>query len=249
VQSVSFMSQIETVDDSGTDLEQGLPSETPKVTVETAESPDDEELPGRIGHTDEELLMRAREINSCGKFIFTCYSELNTFLLLRAQDDILKLQNKLHDSVKGKDVWTDEDSEHLQNKLRQYRTCRNSSQLTLDEALALHKTILTWEHPPFKASHSAGEFLFGKMPQEQLLHQSSFSFPSSVAFRPASKSVKDFDGSDYVDLCPQNSTPINSFLQKILPKHFLFHGSDGRVVAYLQTQNQSCIMSLNSLIF
>jgi hypothetical protein len=101
----------------------------------------------------------------------------------------------------------------------------------------MQKTILTWEHPPFKASHSASEFLFGNLNPTRSLRFSRYSFPSAIAIGPASKSIKDFDGSDYVDLCPQNSTPINDFLRKVLPKHIRYNGADGKVVAYLQSQN------------
>ena len=194
------------------------------------------EAPRPVIHTDKDYLDRASEINKHGKFIFTCYSELNTFLLLRAQDEILKLQNKLHDCIKNEIPWTDEDSATLQRKLKQYRILSSASQLIVDDALSMQKSILTWEHPPFKASQSAGEFLFGKAEPTRPLHLSSYAFPSTVAYGRA-KSLKDFDGSDYVDLCPQNSTPINHFLRKVLPKHFGYNPEDGKVVAYLQSQN------------
>jgi hypothetical protein len=79
------------------------------------------EPPKPVVYTDKDFLERAREVNKHGIFIFTCYSELNTFLLLRAQDEILKLQNKLHDCINNDIPWTDEDSETLQQKLKQYR--------------------------------------------------------------------------------------------------------------------------------
>ena len=102
----------------------------------------------------------------------------------------------------------------------------------------MQKTILTWEHPPFKLSHSAEEFLFGKSGTAQPLHLTSYTFPSTIAFSAAGKPKNNFDGSDYVDLCPQNSTPINHFLRKVLPKHFGYNATDGKVVAYLQSQNE-----------
>ena len=104
----------------------------------------------------------------------------------------------------------------------------------------MQKTILEWEHPPFKVSHSAGEFLYGKVPKSaQTLRRATLSFPSSVALGPAPASIKDFDGSDYVDLCPQNSTPINGFLRKVFLPHFKYNAADGRITAYLQKNQGS----------
>ena len=113
------------------DLELALPSagtasEIPlkdplKDLVAAVESTTAEaQQPRQIGHSNKDLLKRAHEINERGQFIFTCYSELNTFLLLRSQDDILKLENKLNDSIEGIGEWTDEDFDNLQQKLRQY---------------------------------------------------------------------------------------------------------------------------------
>ena len=86
-------------------------------------------------------------------------------------------------------------------------------------------------------SHSAGEFLFSKVPSKSV-RTASYAFPTSVAFRPPKNPDKDFDGSDYVDLCPQNSSPIHSFLHKLLTQHFRFRPADGRVVAYVQSLNK-----------
>src|SRR5579871_1093225 len=109
------------------DIEQGLPSsEAPSaiplraVTEKLEADAKDAQGQNEFCHSNRDLLSRAREINENGRFIFACYSELNTFLLLRAQDDILRLQNKLEDSVKGLSTWTDIDSGDLQQKLRQY---------------------------------------------------------------------------------------------------------------------------------
>jgi hypothetical protein len=108
----------------------------------------------------------------------------------------------------------------------------------VDEALDMQKKILEWEHPPFKVSHSAGEFLYGKIPRRaQPLRRATMSFPSSVAFSPPAEPIKDFDGSDYVDLCPQNSTPINGFLRKVFLPHFKYNAEDGRITAYLQNNH------------
>lgn len=102
------------------DPEKGLPpSSLENLVVDSNGSDDDERR--QVKHTNEELLDRAREINASGKFIFSCFSELNTFLILRAQDEILRLQIKLHDSVKGKETWTEDDTDLLQEKLKQYR--------------------------------------------------------------------------------------------------------------------------------
>jgi hypothetical protein len=107
------MSAINTTDVINEDLEAGpASSDPPNGTLE---------VPKPVIHTDKDFLKRAREVNKHGIFIFTCYSELNTFLLLRAQDEILKLQNKLHDCINNEIPWTDEDSETLQRKLKQYR--------------------------------------------------------------------------------------------------------------------------------
>jgi len=228
------MSGTDTTDVINTDLEAGPAS--PDLQNDVSGAQINLEEPKPVIHTDKDYLARAREVNKHGKFIFTCYSELNTFLLLRTQDEILKLQIKLHDSIKNGPPWTDEDSTALQKKLKQYRILSSASQLIVDEALSMQKSILTWEHPPFKASQSAGEFLFGKEEPTRPLHLSSYAFPSAIAYGPA-KSLKDFDGSDYVDLCPQNSTPINHFLRKVLPKHISYNAEDGKIVAYLQSQN------------
>ena len=108
----------------------------------------------------------------------------------------------------------------------------------VDEALDMQKKILEWEHPPFKVSHSAGEFLYGKIPRRaHPLRRATLSFPSSVAFSPPAEPIKDFDGSDYVDLCPQNSTPINGFLRKVFLPHFKYNAEDGRITAYLQNNH------------
>jgi hypothetical protein len=100
------------------DLEQGMTSNTPAATTTVPVNPEQETNPP---HTDEQLLKRAREVNASGKFIFSCYSELNTFLLLKAQDEILRMQNKLHESVNGIGQWTEEDSTALRKKLTEYR--------------------------------------------------------------------------------------------------------------------------------
>ena len=111
--------------------------------------------------------------------------------------------------------------------------------LIVDETLEMQKTILEWEHPPFKVSHTAGEFLYGKVPKRASpLRTATLGFPSSISFGPAPNSIKDFDGSDYVDLCPQNSTPINGFLRKVFLPHFRYNAEDGRITAYLQNRNQ-----------
>jgi hypothetical protein len=232
------MSESDIIEETQKDLEKGIHTPDVQSTVNGGLEPPLNEARREITHTDKELLDRAREINSSGKFIFTCFSEMNTFLLLRSQQEILKLQNRLHDSIEGKGTWTEADSDDLQKKLSEYRMACRSSQLIVDGALEMQKTILTWEHPPFKISHSAGEFLFGKSATAPPLHLTSYAFPSAIAFGPAAQSTKDFDGSDYVDLCPQNSTPINHFLRKVLPQHFGYSAADGKVIAYLQSQNE-----------
>jgi hypothetical protein len=115
------MLELETIEVNQTiDLEHGIPQkDLPHIT--TVEAPPGQETTHRA-HTDEQLLKRAREVNASGKFIFSCFSELNTFLLLKAQDEILEMQNKLHESVNGIGEWTPGDSESLQKKLTQYRT-------------------------------------------------------------------------------------------------------------------------------
>jgi hypothetical protein len=115
------MLELETIEvNHPINLEHGIPHKDSLHigTVET--TPWQETTHAR--HTDEQLLNRAREVNASGKFIFSCYSELNTFLLLKAQEEILEMQNKLHESVKGIGEWTSEDSESLQKKLTAYRT-------------------------------------------------------------------------------------------------------------------------------
>lgn len=112
------MSEPDIIEETQQDLERG---DTLQSTANGGIEPPLNER-REITHTDKELLERAREVNSSGKFIFTCFSEMNTFLLLRSQQQILKLQNKLHDSVEGNGTWTDADSDDLQTKLNQYRT-------------------------------------------------------------------------------------------------------------------------------
>ena len=121
------MSEFDAIEEMKTDLERGVSTPNLQNPVIGGIDPPLNERPREIIHTDAELLKRAREINSSGKFIFTCFSEMNTFLLLRSQQAILKLQNKLHDSVEGKETWTDIDSENLQTKLQQYRIFRKIS--------------------------------------------------------------------------------------------------------------------------
>ena len=79
------------------------------------------EPPLSMEHTTEDLLKRAGEINSSGKFIFACFSEMHTFLLLRSQDTIFKLQTRLHDSIQGEGTWTDADTENLRREVKEYR--------------------------------------------------------------------------------------------------------------------------------
>jgi hypothetical protein len=100
------------------DLESALPPSPEKLDDSDGS---DENVPRQAEHTIEELLLRAREINASGKFIFSCFSELNIFLLLRSQDEILRLQNKLYDSVRSKGTWSDADTDELQKKLKHYR--------------------------------------------------------------------------------------------------------------------------------
>ena len=116
--------------------------------------------------------------------------------------------------------------------------------MSLDDGLTIQKEILNWDRPPFKLSRSAGDFLYGKNSATNPQRVSSFySTPSSIGMRPSISSLKDFDGSDYVDLCPQNSAPIYSFLHKLLPRHFIYHYEQDRVVAYL-LQNRNRGISL-----
>jgi hypothetical protein len=103
------------------DVEKALPTACPETVVVVESNGLDDEGRRQVEHTNEQLLDRAREINASGRFIFSCFSELNTFLILRAQDEILNLQNRLHDSVKGQGTWTNEDTNNLQKKLKQYR--------------------------------------------------------------------------------------------------------------------------------
>ena len=120
--TVTIMSALDMIEEMKTDLERGIPTPDLQNSVIDGIEPPLNERPREITHTDADLLERAREINASGKFIFTCFSEMNTFLLLRSQDAILKLQNKLHDRVQ---TWTDDDSENLQAMLRQYRISKN----------------------------------------------------------------------------------------------------------------------------
>jgi len=110
------------IDGELTDLERGPTApDQQKEEVQIDESPLERTF---IPHTNEELLHQAREMSSSGKFIFCCFSELNTFILLQQQDQILKLQLKLEDSVNGPGQWTDDDMHTLQHKIRQYRKVR-----------------------------------------------------------------------------------------------------------------------------
>src|SRR5271170_6959547 len=110
------------IDNEPADLERGPTPDQQKVEVQIDESPVERTF---ISHTNEELINQAREMSSSGKFIFTCFSELHTFLLLKQQDEILKLQLKLEDSFISPGLqWTDDDMHTLQQKMRQYRTFR-----------------------------------------------------------------------------------------------------------------------------
>ena len=105
------------------DLEQGISLSTEKVeAVNITKSPADMPTPETfVTHSNEALLQRAREMNATGQFVFTTYSELNIFLLLRSQDEILQLQDKLYKSLKGEGAWTDEDGDNLAATLKRYR--------------------------------------------------------------------------------------------------------------------------------
>jgi len=108
------------IDSEPADLERGPTPDQPKEDVQIDESSLERTF---ISHTKEELINQAREMSSSGKFIFTCFSELNTFLLLKQQDEILKLQLKLEDSfLSPGPQWTDDDMQNLQQKMRQFRT-------------------------------------------------------------------------------------------------------------------------------
>ena len=110
------------MDSEPADLERGPPTPDPtKDETQINESPLEHTF---FSHTNDELLKQAREMSSSGKFIFCCFSELNTLLLLQQQDQILKLQLKLEDSVTGPGQWTDDDMHTLQHKMRQYRKVR-----------------------------------------------------------------------------------------------------------------------------
>ena len=226
-----------------TALEEGLSSALPKtnlgdvVEVENSKS---------FEHSDKQLLNRAREINANETFVFASFSEVNTFFLLRTQDELSKLQNKLEDSIRGTAAWTEEESDILQRKLEKYCILMSViASLMIDQALAMQKTILEWERPPFKMRHSVEEFLEPSPPEPPTEPNLA-----SVTIRPLKKSVKKFDGRDYIDLCPQNSSLINRFLRSFLREHFFYHPPQRKVIATLHGRNSGLhsLLSKNILI-
>lgn len=91
--------------------------------------------------------------------------------------------------------------------------------------MATQKAVLTWEHPPFKVSQPAGEFLHGKPPLQ---------FSNISSYGPGKKAANDFDGSDFVDICPQNSSLISRFLRKTLPQYFEYKPDKAKVVSHFR---------------
>ena len=111
--------------------------------------------------------------------------------------------------------------------------------LIADEGLSIQKEILNWDRPPFKLSRSAGDFLRGNGSAQKRRKPSVYALSSSVGIRPTMDVANAFDGSDYVDLYPENSSPLHSFLRKLLPKHIIYHRDDNCVKAYLlESKNQ-----------
>jgi hypothetical protein len=234
---------------SDLDIEMGItpvitPVATPVEGIKDVVATEEEVGPG-VGpnHTTAELLKRARDVTASGQFIFSGFSEMNVFVLLQFQDHILRLQRKLHDSAEGVGSWSDDDTKVLHENLKQYRTTPIRYLLTPDEALSTNKTVLSWDRPPFRDSHSAAEFLFGKQPPPANgtatippLRTTSYSSQEETF-------VKDFGETDYIDLCPENSNALNSYLRRRLPEHFQYNSQERRVVAHLkgpgQTENQS----------
>src|SRR5579859_1756306 len=100
--------------DMADDLEHAQPVTAEGTAQPAQNTPED----SRLGsHTMQELMERAQLVNATGKFIFSSYSELNVFLILRAQDQILELQKKLQDHMNGRGTWSDADDANLQYKL------------------------------------------------------------------------------------------------------------------------------------
>lgn len=194
-------------------------------------------------HTTAELLKRAREVTASGQFIFSGFSEMNVFVLLQFQDHVLRLQRKLHQSVEGIGSWSDDDTKDLHENLKQYRTTPIFYRLIPDEALSMHKSVLSWDRPPFRDSHSAAEFLFGKQPARANGTPTTPPLRTTTYSSQVETFVKDFGETDYIDLCPENSNVLNSYLRRRLPEHFQYNSQERRVVAHLkgpgQTENQS----------
>jgi hypothetical protein len=226
------------------DIEMGVGnSQTPPSVLANHGVPAIEEV-----HSTEDLLKRAREVTASGKFIFSGFSELNVFVLLHEQDYILRLQRKLHASVDSRGPWTEEDITEMQTHVKQYCNFFAVS-LTRDEALSIFKSVLSWDRPPFRDSHSAGEFLFG--------HQSPILSTNCAPARAEARGdlekpfIRDFGETDYIDLCPENLNVLNSYFRRRLPAHFQYNAKERRVVAHLkqlQTVNKSCPLDLRSNI-
>lgn len=92
-------------------------------------------------HSIEELFNRARQINSNGKFIFSYFSELSTFLLLQLQSNLYGMQKKLHDSIEKRGSWSDKDSTELLHQLKQYRIILQSNGANLRRGTGVTKAL------------------------------------------------------------------------------------------------------------
>jgi hypothetical protein len=118
---------------SDQDLEIGITLDSTPTTVsnEIVAGKEDAVTIVNEMHSTQELLKRAREVNASGQFIFSGFSELTVFLLLRSQDHILRLQRKLHASVASGGPWCDDDANELRIHLKEYRTSSACFQVNL----------------------------------------------------------------------------------------------------------------------
>jgi len=183
----------------------------------------------------EELFNRARQINSNGKFIFSYFSELSTFLLLQLQGNLYRMQKKLHDSIEKRGTWSDKDSTELLHQLKQYRIILQFERANFRRGAGFTKA-LNCEHLPFNAVQNPAEFVSGGLSPSHL-EGGNFAFASSAEVDPKSTSIEEFVASDYVNICPQKSHPIHVLVHKIFPRYFRYNFKTGKIEAFCFGRN------------
>ena len=178
---------------------------------------------------------RGNQAFAKGESVFRAFLYIHAGLLFSAQYDIQQLEAKWwaasHEyGAKHFPEWTREDLEELKYKIKDYCTACKSLILILDEALERHQKVLNWNQPSGRSTKYADEFFHG-----------------GDAYKPMQyATVQDVNGqslsydvgwSDYVDLCPENSTSLGSLLRKFTGQIGI-DPSTGAIMKYFQNQNE-----------